>query len=351
MGIKKNKMSKPMSESIMSGMRKSVMHPSLEFNMKTAKTADDMICKQHKEFFEYICIEDFDNYKVGQLFCQHCANQIQDAFEAKYEDRKFPIISFTRIIKKNKGKISEIKNLDITAIMKNLSAMNVDCQRSLKCLTDKISPLPKQLESFIEEIQEGVYGRVGGDDDTSEKIKEYKEFIDNIKLNPQGEAVLKDIGENLEMKSKYVQLAQFLLKWTGLGDIKKDYTGISDTLKACILTLNEQRFANVTRMDMLMKSLLGPMYDFIFQLEDRRVDEEFRKKFFPEYFNEPYVNNIVAKYKVEIQGKDDRIAELEALLKKQKNEISALNSLNTEYKLEIDRLNGDMESMKLEFEK
>lgn len=346
-------MQKNMTESMTSshGMRKSVIHPNIDIKFKKNEEEDELFCKETKEIKEYICCKDFDNYKQGDVFTQHSANNIQDQWESKGNTGSFPIMSFARIIKRKKDSINEIRGLDVFKINKTMSAMNVDCQKALNILNEKVSSIPKLIESFVTETQEHVFGRVKGCSETMNKIKEFKDEIDGIELSAKGDPILKNIGERNDLKKDYINLARFLLQWKGIGDIKVDYSGITENLKNCIINLNEMRAESVKKYDLLMTSLLGNVYEFIFGLEHMEVDEEFRKKFRNEYINETYVASLKNQFQIDMQGKDDRISELEALLKKQKSEISGLNSLNSEYKLEIEKLNGDMVSMKLEFEK
>lgn len=342
-------MSKKLNDSVISGMRKSVVHPSLKIVEKCDNEVERNTCKEHQELKNMFVVKDFDKYKIADAFCSVCSETMQEEYERM--DKKYHVKSFHVVIKKNKSKIKEIKELNLNQLTKNISAMNVDCQKSAKILSEKIEPISMLIEKFITATNEGVFDRINGSEETLHRFRHTKEFIDSMELTPNGDPILQNIGSNDEIKLKYTNLARFLLKWDGVGEIKGDYNGVVENFKQVIIQLNDMRKTAVTRMDMLMKAFLGPMYDFVFSLEGMEVDEEFRRRFLPEYINEEYVNKLKAQFQVELSAKDDRIAELEALLKKQKSEIASLNSLNAEYLSQNEKLSADMVSMKLEFEK
>merc|ERR1712032_802747 len=352
------KMSKDLNASVTSstitntitGMRKSVVHPSLKVVEKqNSQNIEVLTCKEHNMIKDNFAMQDFDKHKCGDAFCIICAQNMSEEYADK--GKKFPVKSFQIIIKKMKSKILEIKSKNTNDLTKNISAMTPECLTSLRLVNDKINPIPFDINHFVSEIQEGVFNRIKGDNETLGKFRETKDFIDAMELKENGDPILQNIGGNDKIKKEYCALAQFLLKWEGIGEIKGDYNGIVDNFKECIMHLNESRKSAVQKMDSLMKALLGPMYEYIFSLENMNADEAFRRKFLPEYINEDYVNRLKAQFQVEISTKDDRISELELQLKKCKSQIVSLNSLNADMKTENERLSNDMVSMKVEFEK
>ena len=310
-------MSKNLNDSTISGMRKSVVHPSLKVVEKQNKV--NLHCEEHNMMKDNFAIKDFDKFKLAEGFCVICTQNQYEEYQEK--DKEFHVKSFQIIIKRNKKKILEIKSKNSNDLTKSISAMTPDCLSSLRILNDKINNIPYDMNHFITEISEGVFNRIKGDNESLVKFRETKEFIDKMELTSDGDPILQNIGGNEKVKQDYCDLAQFLLKWEGMGEIKGDYTGIVGNFKECIMHLNESRKSAVQKMDALMKSLLGPMFDYIYSLEDMKPDEAFRKRFLPEYINEDYINKLKAKFQLEISTKDERITELEALLKKNKTEI------------------------------
>ena len=335
-----------LNDSQMSGIRKSVVLPTLN---SFVEKKDKHMCEEHNEIKNNFAVENFDKYKKGEAFCSVCTEELNEKYQEKHGESA-PIKAYHLIIKKQKEKILEIKRKNIDEIAKGLSAANsIDSQNSQKIFKEKITSIPDTVSNLIEQVEDGVYSRISNEESLS-NFREIKQFIDNMQLSPNGDPILEKIGAHEGLKVEYAKLAQFLLTFEGV-EIKGDYEGIVENFKQTIVTLNDTRKSSVQRMDLLMKSFLGPMFDHIYSLEGMKPDEEFRSRFLPEYINEDYVNKLKAEFRAEIKTKDDRIAELEALLKKQKAEIAQLNSLNGEYKIQIEKMSADMILMKTEFEK
>ena len=337
-----------MKKSITNELRKSVVLPQVDILCNPA-AIQDVMCEEHHLIKDQIVFQDFDRYKVGHSFCAICAGSLQEQFEVN--GKSFFVKPSHVLINRNCNKILEIKGVDLRQINRNMSAMSSDCKNSLNILNEKIEPISEQLENFTSYIKDGIFSRLSGCSDTIEKLRQTKEFIDTMTLTEKGEPVLESIGGKEDLKIKYANLAKFLIQWHGVGEIKGDFSDIVKYFKYTIDQLNEIRFSSVNNMDLLMKSLLGPMYDFIFELEKLPVDEEFRAKYLTEYRNETYTKNLITAHQKEIQEKDRRIKELELSLNNQISSNEQLVSLNNQYKLQVDELNGRLIAMRIEFEK
>jgi len=326
--------------------RKSMVLPGMDIICKPV--TNDAICQQHHQVKDQIVFKDFEKYKVGDAFCATCNDLLQDEYEI--QGKQFLSKPSHVLILRNAEKIIDIKKLDLDIINRNLSSATPESTSSLEVVKQNIEPIPGIFTNFIESVKTTLYARISGNSELINTIKDIKEFIDTMTLTPKGEPVLESIGNKEDLKIKYANLAKFLLHWNGLGEIKGDFTGIVEHFKLIIQQYDEFRTANVKRMDALMISFLGPFYNFIFSLENRPADEEFRKLFLNEYRNEAWFISMTFQFQQELEKRDRKFKELEEKYAILLSEKTNLQAINYDYSMKVDDLNQKLISMRLEFE-
>lgn len=334
-----------------SNLRQSVLGNGIDISCRDAPAPEDF-CMEHGLVKDQIVFIPFENYKIGDCFCSYCQTQNAEEYE---KQGKFyftqNVKSAAILINREKKKILEIKSLNLQEISRKTSVINPTTQNSLSILDNQIKPISGEIEKFVKNIKDGIFVRLSGSAANIDEIKQIKDFINSMTLKEDGQPVLNNIGNNIKLQIQNVDLAVFLLNWNGIGEMKPDFSGIVNFLKESIEKFYIQRQATVERMDSEFGSLLGPLYDFIFSLENLPVDEEFRRKFRPQYINEPYCQKLISAHNIEIQKKDTYIAELEAKVKAQAQQIADLTAANAQYKTDVATLNQNLIDMKNEFEK
>jgi chromosome segregation ATPase len=162
-------------------------------------------------------------------------------------------------------------------------------------------------------------------------------------LNEKNEPKLKDIGNNEELKKKYIRLAVFLLQYP----IEKDrnYSGISSHLMQHLQRIVELRHKIVICLTRWIEYLTRDIFSYVFGLEGVSVNEEFLRNLKINYYDEELITRIRTEYETKIRTRDEEINDLRLQLTKRdelieliRNENTQLRNGNSRYEYEVKRL-------------
>ena len=270
-------------------------------------------CLDHLEMREMILLDPIDVYPKYERICVQCLSKLN----AKYKGQ-FRCELYSEVIMQNKHKIDQIRthnvNLNTTGGSKYVDSV-------YDFTFDFIEPIADEILDLVSYFGDEVLEKISGDQDQF-KIQELKDFIKTMDFNSRGDPNLNNIGDNKALKSKYVALAVFLLKFNENGINSNTIPqGISEKLKAYLLEIISLRHYIVRKFTDWLKFLTGDIYNYIFSVDRREVDNNFRNNLQIEYGN------------VVVQNNDDEIFKLKnfydlELRKKDEKIISLLNELD-----------------------
>lgn len=279
-------------------------------------------CDEHMNSCEYIVLQPFGRFKKHEAICNECQSEY-------LRDRKVAGITnwegcklYTDVIRDFSAKILEIRNGQVS-LTNESSAL-----QSSEILYNQIIPLADELietsEEFYAEISSKFDGASGSAASNDELVK-IKKFIDEIPLVDGVKPKVYKIGDNPELKGKYVKLAVFLLNIEGLGD-EVDLRGVSRKLKEHVCRIVELRSCFVLQITKWLRFVLGGFYDFVFRAEGQVSDELFRQSVKIEFASEnsEEICKLKKHYEAELLKKDAKIIGLEAQVSKLMQELDAL---------------------------
>merc|ERR1712032_87153 len=137
-------------------------------------------------------------------------------------------------------------------------------------------------------------------------------FIKSI-LNEKNEPKLREIGNNEELKKKYIKLAVFLLHHKPIDSNTGHYEGISEKLMEHLRRIVQLRNIIGIQLTKWMEYLIRDMFGYIFGLEGKEIDQSFIRSLQIEYggVSEKTLNDMKLQYETQLKMKDERIRNLE----------------------------------------
>lgn len=186
---------------------------------------------------------------------------------------KFDSALFSSIIEDHKAQIFKIKSKQTH--LENLS-LRFECEEKFY---SEISVAAQQLAKHCGEFEQNFIAKLHEQSEqlnlNALQVKKIKEFIESIEFLPNGDPNLEGIGIKLDLNTKYIKLAKFLLRFEGFG-VQRAAFGLSEALKSHIAKIVEVRESLVYNLSQWLKFLLGAFYEFVFETEKSEVDVEFR---------------------------------------------------------------------------
>jgi hypothetical protein len=151
---------------------------------------------------------------------------------------------------------------------------------------------------------------------SNEEIEGIKDFINNV-LNEKNEVIMKNIGQNKDLKIKYIQLAYFLLKFKGIkkGDIEVNFERLTENLKLLLMEIIQIRKKMNKNVENWLELILREFYSYSHELENIPLDQEF--------FNliKPQIKYIPKKILIEINSLKEKVD----YLNKENSELKDVN--------------------------
>jgi len=262
-------------------------------------------CREHENFNDYIVLEPFGKFQRLQAICNECESQYTRERKKMGITNRDGCRLMTDVIRDNGEKILNIRQGKISITNQS------DCQRSTSILYDEIVPLADELMDICDEVYNEIIVKFSGSYADNEELLKLKRFIDEIPLINGLEPNVYKIGDNYELKSKYVKLAIFLLDFEGVKTNNVNYSGISTKLKQHITRIVELRKCIVLQLTKWLRFVCGGFYNFIFQSEEVSIDEFFRKSVKIDFLSEEEIRKLELFYQAEISKRDLRIRLLE----------------------------------------
>jgi hypothetical protein len=232
---------------------------------------DDHYNEEYKEIKDYFIMKPIADYKLYDTICISSLSELNREYDDAVKTKLY-----SAVILDNKSKIVEIKNnkimFDNTYKANNIQSV---MEHTLYTICDELLYLTQKFEKDI-------IDKICSQKSKADQIKKIQLFISEI-LDKNNEPQMKNIGQNLELKIKYIKLAHFLLHFKGFTGLDIDYKGISESLKKHLLRIMELRDMLVKNITEWIKYLLGDVYGFVFKLEGVKIDQEFKNGLPVEY--------------------------------------------------------------------
>lgn len=240
----------------------------------------DVKCEIHKEFKENFMISDTKEYKKFSMICSTCLSDLNCLYDDSLKSKLY-----SSIIKSENDNILKIKDDKIDFEIFYLG-------KSLQVHTyNDILSLGDDLLNFSKSFETEVIDKVNECKITPEEIERIKTFIISI-LDSKNQPILKNIGENQELKIRYIKLASFLLNFKGFLNEGKNYDGLTNSLKKHIMDLVQKRTKINNNIKKWLKLILGEMYSHSHELEKLPYDQEFYRSVPIEYVGQEATNEI-----------------------------------------------------------
>lgn len=226
---------------------------------------------EYKEIKDYFIMKPIANYKLYDTICISNLSELNREYDDAVKTKLY-----SAVILDNKSKIIEIKNNKIM-FENTYKANNIQSvmEHTLHTLCD-------ELLYLTENFEKDIIDKICSQKAKADQIKKMQLFISEI-LDSNNEPQMKNIGQNLELKIKYIKLAHFLLHFQGFSGLDIDYKGISESLKKHLLRIIELRNLLVKNITEWIKYLLGDVYGFVFNLEGVKIDQDFANSLPVEY--------------------------------------------------------------------
>lgn len=240
----------------------------------------DVKCEIHKEFKENFMISDTKEYKKFSMICSTCLSDLNCLYDDSLKSKLY-----SSIIRSENDNILKIKDDKIDFEIFYLG-------KSLQVHTyNDILSLGDDLLNFSKSFETEVIDKVNECKITPEEIERIKTFIISI-LDSKNQPILKNIGENQELKIRYIKLASFLLNFKGFLNEGKNYDGLTNSLKKHIMDLVQKRTKINNNIKKWLKLILGEMYSHSHELEKLPYDQEFYRSVPIEYVGQEATNEI-----------------------------------------------------------
>ena len=300
-------------------------------------TDENLICKTHFMNRNIFLFEDYTDiqpyFTKFARVCQNCESEIKEIRDGSANTGLYDMV-----IRKNKSKIREIRENRTNSDSANYEIIS----RTSNFLQESVYPVGDEwfaiLESFETNVAEKFYDEV----EVGKEMKELKEFILQMDLDPKGDPKLDGIGQNKEKEREYISLAIFLLYFQG--STKVSYNGISDSLKNHLLSMIRLRKVIVRKITEWLRLLIGDFYDFIFTKEGLEVDNGFRNALNIEYPSEEELMKLKFYYEQIIKQKDEQISGLLGEREKLFRDNQDLSNQVEEFKRIINQMKAEFES-------
>ena len=297
----------------------------LTFDLK----GDSLICPSHHQnkniflFADYVDVN--PKFSKFSRICINCESEIKEE-KGSIDSRLYDIV-----IKQNKKKIREIRAGQVE--MGLFSNKNVvGCQQ---VLDDVVYPFTDELIDLVGTFESSILARFCESGNSSE-LENLKNFINQMKLDANGDPLVEGIGLNKDREREYISLAIFLIYFQGVNKKTISYDGVSESLKSHLLKIIKLRKVIVRNTTEWLRFLIGDFYDFVFTTEGLSVDNQFRASLNIEYPSEEDLARLKHYYEQIIRQKDEQ--------------ISALLSEKDKHLQIIEELKRNMNNMKIEFE-
>jgi hypothetical protein len=276
-----------------------------------------------KDYFIYRSV---GNYK---LYDTVCISELSE-LNRKYDDSVRSKL-YSAVILENKDKILQLKSSSLS--FENAYKANFIYSK----MEENLHYLCDELLCISEEFESEVITKICSERSNAEQIKQMQKFISDI-LDSNNNPQMKNIGQNEELKIKYIKLANFLLHFQGFSNSNQSFQGLSRNLKSHLIKIISLRNSLVIGLTQWIRFILGDLYTFVHQLEGVSVDQSFLQTLQIEYVNQQAITNLRAEYELLLNQKSERIALLEqenSQLKREfesyRLESSKTTSITTQY--------------------
>lgn len=268
------------SESDKIVFKSSLMKNYKKRNSGILSNFDDLEAENDNEFKEikdYFIMKPIDDLKLHETICISKLSELNMLHDYEVKTKLY-----SAVILDNKDKIVQIKNNKIN--LENIYKANhihIKMEQTLQTLCD-------ELISISETFEREIIDKISSERTNSEQIQKMQLFISTI-LDSNNVPKMKNIGQNLELKIKYIKLAYFLLHYEGFYSNVTNYEGLSESLKLHLTKIISLRNTLVINFTEWIKFIVGDLFGFVHQLEGLKIDESFLENLEIEYGSEKIV--------------------------------------------------------------
>ena len=228
-------------------------------------------CEKHFELKDYFMLSKTKEIDLYEIICSTCLSDLNIEYDDNLKSKLY-----SRIILDQKEKIVQIKHDQINfELFTTTKSMQVHTHNDIMCIAD-------ELLNFNDSFENEVIDKMTTCKTSNEEIEKIKDFIMKI-LNKDNEPILKNIGQNEDLKIRYIHLAYFLLKFKVLKKEEMDYNDLTKNLKKHILDIVQIRKRMNINIERWLRLVLGEFYSFSHELENIPYDQEFYRSIPIEY--------------------------------------------------------------------
>jgi hypothetical protein len=226
---------------------------------------ENVKCEKHSELKELFICSETKEYEKNDIICCNCLSELNRDYDDSIKSKLY-----SRIIMEEKEKILQIKenkiNFDIFTITKSLQIHTNNC----------IVSIANEFLNFNETFENKIINKIAIYKISNQEIERIKNFINTV-LNEKNEVIMKNIGNNRELKVKYIQLAYFLLRFKGIkkGDFEINYKSLVENLKLLLLDIIEIRKKMNKNVEKWLELILNEFYSYSHELENINLDNDF----------------------------------------------------------------------------
>ena len=260
----------------------------LEFMRNKAKGGKDFSfdqiehirCEKHFELKDNFMLCKTKEIDLHDIICSTCLSDLNRQYDDSLRSKLYSGIIFNQ-----KEKILQIKHDQINfELFTTTKSMQVHTHNDIMCIAD-------ELLNFNDSFENEVIDKMTTCKTSNEEIEKIKDFIMKI-LNKDNEPILKNIGQNEDLKIRYIHLAYFLLKFKVLKKEEMDYNDLTKNLKKHILDIVQIRKKMNKNVEKWLKLVLGEFYSYSQELENLPYDQEFYRSIPRVYIDKKTLNEI-----------------------------------------------------------
>jgi hypothetical protein len=256
---------------------------------------DSHYSQNYKEIKEFFLYQPIGKYNMYDTVCSPTLSELESNFPDQVKSKLY-----VSAILDNKDKILQILNnkVNFETLYKS-NYYNSKLEQTLYSLSDEMIYIAEYFDSE-------VIGRISTERSSAEQITKMQEFIRGI-LDENNEPRMRNIGQNTELKIKYIKLANFLLKFKEFGNTTLGYEGLSNSVKTHLSAILNLRNTLIVSLTEWIRFIIGDVYAYAHKIEGITVDQFFLDGLQIEYASQEEISRIKSYYEVLISQITERL--------------------------------------------
>lgn len=238
--------------------QKSLKKRIIDFEM----TENDEIDDEFKEIKEYFIMQPIGNYQLYDAVCISRLAELNREYDDTVRNKLYSSVILdqkSKIVQIKEQKISFEESLKADLIEKKMEQNFLSIIDEFACIT----------ESFDSEI----ISKICSNKSSAEELETLRLFIISI-LDSRDQPMMRNIGNDIELKKKYIRLANILLHFKNAPE-STDFKGISLSLKNHLSRVISLRNSLVLSLTSWIRFLIQEVYEYVHKIEGLVVDTSF----------------------------------------------------------------------------